>query len=117
MRARTNPTLLHLPSRCCFRAKRGLREHLARRAKLHLKNQALRESTAVQKVSEEVAIVIAADVEAVIAVDAIEADETVVVVIAAIENLAAVSLRLRCQPITRQCCCRANRFRNIAVHP
>jgi hypothetical protein len=74
---------------------------------------------AVPKVSAEVAIVIAADVVAVIAVDAIVADETaevVIAVIAVIVNPAAVSQRLRCQPITRRCCCPANRFRNIEEH-
>jgi hypothetical protein len=71
---------------------------------------------AVQKVSAEVAIVIAAGVEVVIVVDAIGADETAEVVIAVIGNLAAVSQRLRCQPITRRCCCPANRFRNIEEH-
>ena len=112
-----NPMLLRLPSRRFCRAKRGLREHLAHRAKLPPKKQALQENTAVQKVSAEVAIGIVADVEAVTVVDAIEADETAEVGIAVIENLAAVSQKLRFQRITRRCCCRANRFRNIAEHP
>src|SRR4051812_24634375 len=101
-------------SRCYCRAKRARREPRVLRAKPHQKSRVRSANTDDRKVSVEVAIVIAAGVEAGI-VDAEAATvEVVEIVIVVIANHAAVSPRLRCRRTTRQSFCRENRFRNIA---